>query len=174
MLTIETHYLAPSTDYKDILNMHVDKKLCYLTRAVSVEILSTNAQLYRNKSYNNSTTNRSVCTTQRHVIWLTSVCRQRLLTVVASLALLSPGPSWCPGLGRLLASVAMLRMAPGPGTDYQLPFDHHNLTVAFFIQAAAQDPLVCSSTRQCLLQLWVSCTIVRRFCTASSAPTTNV
>jgi len=50
-------------------------------------------------------------------------------------------------------------------------------TVARFIQAPAQDPLVCSSTRQCSwLQLWVSCIVVRRCCdcTASSAPTTNV
>jgi len=33
-----------------------------------------------------------------------------------------------------------------------------------------------SSTRQCWLQLWVSCTVVRRCCgcTASSVPTTNV
>ena len=49
-------------------------------------------------------------------------------------------------------------------------------TVARFIQAPAQDPLVCSNTRQCWLQLWVSCTVVLRCCdcTASSAPTTNV
>ena len=33
-------------------------------------------------------------------------------------------------------------------------------TVARFIQAPAEDPLVCSSTRQCWLQLWVSCTVV--------------
>jgi len=33
-------------------------------------------------------------------------------------------------------------------------------TVARFIQAPAQDPLVCSSTRQCWLQLLVSCTVV--------------
>ena len=33
-------------------------------------------------------------------------------------------------------------------------------TVARFSQAPAQDPLVCSSTRQCWLQLWVSCTVV--------------
>jgi len=32
------------------------------------------------------------------------------------------------------------------------------------LQAPAQDPLVCSSTRQCWLQLWVSCTVVRRCC----------
>ena len=37
-------------------------------------------------------------------------------------------------------------------------------TVALFIQAPAQDPLVCSSTRQCWLELCVSCTIVRRCC----------
>jgi len=48
-------------------------------------------------------------------------------------------------------------------------------TVAVFIQAPSQDPLVCCSTRQCWLQLWVSCTVVRRCCdsTASSAPTTK-
>jgi len=68
----------------------------------------------------------SVCTTQRQVTWPTSVCRRRLRTVVASLALQSPGPSWCPGLGRLLASAALLRLAPGPGTDYQRPSDHQN------------------------------------------------
>jgi len=41
---------------------------------------------------------------------------------------------------------------------------------------SAQDPLVCSSTRQCWLQLWVSCTIVRCCCdcTASSALTTII
>jgi len=27
------------------------------------------------------------------------------------------GPCWCPGLGLLLASAALLRMAPGPGTE---------------------------------------------------------
>jgi len=50
-------------------------------------------------------------------------------------------------------------------------------TAALFIQAPAQNPLVCSSTRQCSwLQLWVSCTVVRRCCdcTATLAPTTNV
>jgi len=58
------------------------------------------------------------------------------------------------------------------------PTTHGSLikrTNALFIQAPAQDS-VCSSTRQCWLQLWVSCTVVRRCCdcTASSAPTTNV
>ena len=33
------------------------------------------------------------------------------------------GLSWCPGLGRLQA---LLRTAPGPGTDYQRPSDHQN------------------------------------------------
>ena len=36
------------------------------------------------------------------------------------------GLSWCPGLERLLASAALLRTAPGPGTDYQRPSDHQN------------------------------------------------
>ena len=114
----------------------------------------------------------------RHVTWPTSVCRRRLRTVVASLALQSPGPCWCPGLGRLLASAALLRTVPGPGTDLE-PTSHGRpitRTVARFVQAPAQDPLVCSSTRQCWLQLWVSCTVVRRCCdcTVSSAPTTNL
>ena len=37
-------------------------------------------------------------------------------------------------------------------------------TNAVYILAPAQDPLVCSSTRQCWLQLWVPCTVVRRCC----------
>ena len=49
-------------------------------------------------------------------------------------------------------------------------------TVGRFIQAPAQNPLVCCSTRRCWLQPWVSCAIVRHCCdcTASSAPTTSV
>ena len=114
----------------------------------------------------------SVCTMQRHVIWPTCVCQRSLWMFVASLALQSPGPSWCPGLGRLLASTSLLRMAPGPGTDYQWPSDHQNCSSLH----SSTTPLVCSSTRQCWLQLRVSCTIVWRCCdcTASSAPTTNV
>jgi len=73
-----------------------------------------------------------VCTTQRHVTWPTSVCRRHLRTVVASLALQYAGSSWCPGLGRLLASAALLRMAPGPGTDYHC--SSITRTVVFFIQ----------------------------------------
>ena len=100
----------------------------------------------------------------------TSVCRRRLRTVVASLALQSPGPSWCPGLGHLLASPANCCVWPQdlePTTNGP-PITR---TVARFIQAPAQDPLVCcSNTRQCWLQLRVSCCD----CTASSAPTTNV
>jgi len=55
--------------------------------------------------------------------------------------------------------LALLRMSPGPGTDYTNgpPITR---TVARFVQAPAQDPLVCSGTRQCWLQLWVSCTVV--------------
>jgi len=33
-------------------------------------------------------------------------------------------------------------------------------TVARFVQAPGQDPPACSNTRQCWLQLWVSCTVV--------------
>ena len=77
-----------------------------------------------------------------------------------------PGLSWCPGHGRLLASAALLRMSSERGFSV-------TRTVALFIQAPAPDPLVCSSTKQCWLQLWVSCTIVRRRCdcAARSAPT---
>ena len=60
---------------------------------------------------------RSVCMIQRHITWPTSVCQRRLPTVITSLALQFLGPSWCPGLGRLLASAALQCMAPGPGTD---------------------------------------------------------
>ena len=110
---------------------------------------------------------------QRHITWLTSLCRRCLRTVVASLALQSPGLSWCPELGRPLASAAPgLPSAHGPGTDGP----RITRTVALLLQAPAQDSFVCSSTRQCWLQLWVLCTIVQRCCdcTASSASTTNV
>jgi len=76
-------------------------------------------------------------------------------TVVASLALQSPGTCWCPGLGRLLASAALLRMAPGPGTDYQRPSDNQNCR-SFHLSASSRP--ICS--RQCWLQLCVSCTVV--------------
>jgi len=33
---------------------------------------------------------------------------------------------WCRGFGRLQASAALLRIVPGPGTDYQRPSDHQN------------------------------------------------
>ena len=47
-----------------------------------------------------------------------------------------------------------------PGTDYTNG-PSITRTVARFVQAPAQDPLVCSgSARQCCLQLWVSCTVV--------------
>ena len=44
---------------------------------------------------------------------------------VSLCSLRGPG-SWCPGLGRLLASAALPRSAPGPGADYQRPSDHQN------------------------------------------------
>jgi len=78
-----------------------------------------------------------------YVTWPTSVCRRRLRTAVASFTLQSPGPSWCPGLGRPLTSTSLLRMAPGPRTDYfyQRPSDQAiTRTVELFIQAPAQVP----------------------------------
>jgi len=117
----------------------------------------------------------SVCTTQSHVTWPTSMCRRLLRTAVDG----RPSP----------VSLCSLRGSPGAldSDVYRSAQLLNNLepttngssitrTNAVFIQAPAQDPLVCSSTRQCSLQLWVSCTVVRRCCdcTASSAPTTNV
>ena len=61
-----------------------------------------------------------------NVTWPTCVWLLRLRTVVANLALQSPGSSWWPGLGRLLASAALLCMAPGFGTDYPWLSDHQN------------------------------------------------
>ena len=78
-----------------------------------------------------------------------------------------------PGAGRLLASAALLCMAPAPGTDYPRPSDRQN---SRGLHSSASSRPTCSRTRQCWLQLCVSCTVVRRCCdcTASSAPTTNV
>jgi len=73
------------------------------------------------------------------------VCRRRLQTVVVSLSLQSPGPSCCPGLGRLLAS-ALLHMAPGYDMEPTTNGPSIIRTVALLIQAPVQDPLVCSST----------------------------
>jgi len=86
---------------------------------------------------------RSVCMMQRHITWPTSVCQRRLPTVITSLALQFLGPSWCPGLGRLLASAALQCMARGPGTDYRRPSNHQNCySLTLLSQAPAQDPLV--------------------------------
>ena len=119
-----------------------------------------------------------VCTTQRHVTWPTSVCRRRLWTVVASLALQSPGPSWCPGLGRLLASYCLLlRTAPGPGTDFQRPSDHQNLLelASFKRQLKTHSSVPAPDSAGCSCGCRVPSSH-RRCCdyTASSAPTTNV
>ena len=52
-------------------------------------------------------------------------------------------------------------------------FDRQN---CLCLHSSINSRAVCSSTRQCWLQLWVSCTVIRRCCdcTASSATTTNV
>ena len=89
---------------------------------------------------------------------------RRLRAVVASLALQSPGSFWCAGLGRLLASAVWLRVAPGPGTDYQRPSDHQNCHWLYSKRQLKSSLTsvdvrrldVCSSTRQCRLQLRVS------------------
>ena len=80
---------------------------------------------------------------------------------------LDPDVYW-PALLRSLAAYG-----PGPGTDYQRPSDHQN---CHCLHSSASLRPICSSTRQCWLQLLVSCTVVQRCCdcTASSAPTTNV
>ena len=75
------------------------------------------------------------------------LCRRRLRTAVATLALQSPGPSWCPGLGRLLACAALLRMAPRPGTDYQRPSDHRNCRS---LHSSASSRPTCSCTVSCI------------------------
>jgi len=44
---------------------------------------------------------------------------------------------------------------------YQRPSDHQNCRCLHSsARPPAQDPVVCSSARQCWLQLWVSCTVV--------------
>jgi len=99
-------------------------------------------------------------------------------TVVASLGLQSLGPSWCPGLGRLLASAALLAEY-GPRTMEQPTTNCPSITrtVAFFIQAPAQGPpvsalLVDSAGCSCGCRVHIA-----RLCcdfTASLAPTTNI
>jgi len=79
----------------------------------------------------------SVDTPQRHVAWPTSVCRRRLRTVVASIALQSPEPSWCPGLGRPLASADLACMVPEHGTAALRSPD----------ERSAHSRRTCSSTR---------------------------
>jgi len=86
------------------------------------------------------------------------VCWVHLRTAVASLALQSPGLSWC------RTSTGQRRF----GTDYPRLFDRQNSRC---LHSSARSRPTCSRTRQCWLQLWVSCTVVRRCCdcTASSA-----
>jgi len=67
----------------------------------------------------------------------------------------------------------LLCFATGPKTDYQRPFDHQNCRSLY---SSASTRPTCSSTRQCWLKLWVTCTILWCCCdcTARLAPTTNV
>ena len=63
----------------------------------------------------------------------------------------------------------------GPRTWNRLPTALRSPELSLVFSSACSRP-TCSSTGQCWLQLWVSCTVVRRRCdcTASSSPTTNV
>ena len=83
----------------------------------------------------------SVCTTQRHVIWPTSVCRRRLRTAVASLSLCTlRGPP-----GALDSDVywpAQLCCVWPQDLEPTTNGPPITRTVARFIQAPAQDPPV--------------------------------
>jgi len=89
--------------------------------------------------------------------------------VIAAVAPVLATLHWLPVRQRVIFKTATLE--PGTGTSIAR-------TIAVCIQAPAQDPLVCSSTR--LVGLLVAdvgvVAVVRRCCdcTASSAPTTSV
>jgi len=102
-----------------------------------------------------------------------SVCRRRLRTATASLALQFPGHPGALDSDVYWPAQPLLCFARGPETEYQRPFDHQNCRSLY---SSASTRLTCSSTRQCWLKLWVTCTILWRCCdyTARSAPTTNV
>jgi len=108
-----------------------------------------------------------------------------------SLCSLRGSVSWCPGLGRLLGQRSFavccsrtwnrlptaLRSPELSLGSFKRQLKTH-LSVPHTHRISVPGPS-CSSTRQCWLQLWVSCRVPsshRRCCdcTASSAPTTNV
>jgi len=126
----------------------------------------------------------------------TRLSNTQIMEVSARRSATLPGRPLCAGgvYGRSSpVSLCSLRGSPGAALDSDvywppqlccvwpqdlepLPTALRSPELSLSIQAPAEDPLVCSSTRQCWLQLWVLCTVVRRCCdcTASSAPTTNV
>jgi len=58
--------------------------------------------------------------------------------------------------GALDSDLAAYMAPAGPGTDYQLPFDHQNCRSFFSFKRQLKTHL--------FQQLWVSCTVVRRCC----------
>jgi len=122
-------------------------------------------------------TTGSVCTTQRHVTWPTSVCRRRLQTVVASLALQSPR-SWLlvpwtrPSTGQRSFAVY------GPRTWNRLPTALRSPELSLgsckrYLKTHSSVPALDSAGCSCGCRLPSS---HRRCCdcTASSEPSTNV
>jgi len=124
-----------------------------------------------------------VCTWQRHVSCPASVCRRRLgrsSPVSLWLCSLRGSPGALDSDVHWPAQLCWVRFQ-----DLKPTTNRITRTVALFIQVPLRQLkkvkthlIVCSSTRhrQCWLQLWVSCTIVRRCCdcTANSASTKNV
>ena len=124
-------------------------------------------------------TTGSVCRTQRHVTWPTCVCAGGVYgrsSPVSLCSLRGPG-SWCPGLGRLLASAALLCMAAGPGTDCQRPSDHQNCLSlhSSVISRPTRSSVPALDSADCSCECRVPSSH-RRYCdcTASSAPSINV
>ena len=58
--------------------------------------------------------------------------------------------------GALDSDLAAYMAPAGPGTDYQLPFDHQNSRSLFSFKRQLNTHL--------FQQLWMSCTVVRRCC----------
>jgi len=104
------------------------------------------------------------CRGFRGATWPIYVCRRwRLRTVVASLALQSPGPSWCPGLG--------LGCVYGPSRTWnRLPtaLRSPELSIVFFHSSASSRP-TCSSSCGCRVP-----SSGADVTTASSAPAKDV
>jgi len=122
-------------------------------------------------------TTGSVCRTQRHVTWPTCVCRRRLRTVVASLALQSPR-SWLLVPWTRTSTGQRSFAVYGRRTWNRLPtaFRSPELSLASFkryLKTHSSVPALDSAGCSCGCHVPSS---HRRCCdcTASSAPSTNV